>query len=473
MKIIPVIMAGGSGTRLWPLSRGVYPKQFLPLVGDQTQSQSTMLQQTCLRALELTGEAPVIICNEEHRFIASEQVRLSGINDATFILEPEGKNTAPAIALAAIQVLKQEDALMIVLSADHHIEDSQLFAKTVMQAVNAMAAGDMITFGITPNAPETGYGYIRKDKNCVNGLYAVNQFVEKPGLETAKAYLLSGQYLWNSGMFLFSASDYLSELKTHSPKMLSVCSASMDLAKNDMDFIRPDKKTFVTCPEDSIDYAVMESTEKAKVIPFDAQWSDVGSWSSLWEINAKDQNNNVVNGDVIAVNSKNSYINSQEKLTAVLGLENMVIVDTKDALLVANKDQVQDIKAIVNQLKKDNKQLTTHHREVYRPWGVYDSIDNGERYQVKRITVKPQAKLSLQMHHHRAEHWIVVSGTAKVVIGEKNKLLAENESVYIPIGTIHSLENPGKIPLELIEVQSGSYLGEDDIVRFEDKYGRV
>ena len=460
-------MAGGSGTRLWPLSRGMYPKQFLPLVGEDT-----MLQQTCKRAAAVSTEAPIIICNEEHRFIASEQIRLSGIQGAKLILEPEGKNTAPAVAIAALQVLLGEDAVLLVLSADHYIEDTNKFVETVLKAAKSAEQGGMVTFGISPTAPETGYGYILKGK-ADGELNLVESFVEKPNAEIAQQYLDSGEYLWNSGMFVFTASAYLNELSTHQPDILNACEKAMALANVDMDFIRPNKEAFSVCPDDSIDYAVMEKTSNAKVISFAADWSDVGSWSSLWDVNPKDADNNSVVGDVILSDTKSSYVHSNEKLTAVLGLEDIVIVDTKDALLVANKHKVQDIKSIVNQLKEQGRSQTSHHREVYRPWGIYDSIDNGERYQVKRITVKSGAKLSVQMHHHRAEHWIVVSGTAKVRIGEEEKLVSENESVYIPIGETHSLENPGRIPLELIEVQSGSYLGEDDIVRFEDKYGRV
>mgnify|MGYP000112002804 CR=1 FL=1 len=459
-------MAGGSGTRLWPLSRGMYPKQFLPLVGEDT-----MLQQTCRRAAAVSTEAPIIICNEEHRFIASEQIRLSGIQGAKLILEPEGKNTAPAVAIAALQVLLEDDAVLLVLSADHYIKDTDKFVDTVLKAASAAEQGGMITFGIAPTAPETGYGYILKGKPD-GELNLVDSFVEKPDLETAQQYLDSGQYLWNSGMFVFKASAYLSELKAYQPEILLACEKAMALAVSDMDFIRPNKDAFSLCPDDSIDYAVMEKTSLAKVISFAADWSDVGSWSSLWDVTEKDANGNSKVGDVILTDTNTSYIHSNEKLTAVLGLDDIVVVDTKDALLVANKNKVQDIKKIVNQLKAESRSQTNHHREVYRPWGVYDSIDSGKRYQVKRITVKPGAKLSVQMHHHRAEHWIVVSGTAKVTIGHQEKLISENQSVYIPIGETHSLENPGRIPLELIEVQSGSYLGEDDIVRFSDKYGR-
>ena len=468
MKIIPVIMAGGSGTRLWPLSRGSYPKQFLKLVGE-----STMLQQTYERTKAFTNENPIVICNEEHRFIAAEQLRLCGVNNPTLILEPVGRNTAPAIALAANHIIQDDDAVMVVLSADHYIENTQALADQVLKGSDAAVTGSMVTFGITPTQPETGYGYIKKSAKEISGLFDIEKFVEKPNAQLAQEYLDSGEYLWNSGMFVFTASAYLSELNIHRVDIASACQKAMHQAEVDMSFIRPDPVEFESCADESIDYAVMEKTQKAKVIPLTAGWSDIGAWSSLWDISPKCTNNNAIEGDVIAIDSNNCYVHSREKLTSILGLENIVVVDTKDALLVANKDSVQDIKKIVNQIKENHAPLARTHREVYRPWGVYDSIDNGARYQVKRITVKPAAKLSVQMHHHRAEHWIVVSGTAKVCIDGEAKLVAENESVYIPIGSVHSLENPGKIPLELIEVQSGGYLGEDDIVRFEDKYGRA
>lgn len=468
MKIIPVIMAGGSGTRLWPLSRGSYPKQFLKLVGD-----TTMLQQTYERAKEFTSENPIVICNEEHRFIAAEQLRLSGVKNPTLILEPAGRNTAPAIALAANHIIQEEDAVMVVLSADHYIKDTQALVEQVRKASDAAVTGSMVTFGITPNQPETGYGYIKKSTKEAGGIFDIVQFVEKPNANLAQQYLDSGEYLWNSGMFVFTASAYLSELNEHRNDIASACKNAMAKAEMDMSFIRPDPEEFKLCADESIDYAVMEITQKAKVIPLTAGWSDIGAWSSLWDISAKTSDNNAIEGDVISVDSKDCYVHSHEKLTSILGLENIVVVDTKDALLVARKDRVQDIKKIVNEIKENHAPLAKTHREVYRPWGVYDSIDNGSRYQVKRITVKPEAKLSVQMHHHRAEHWIVVSGVAKVSIDGETSLVAENESVYIPVGSVHALENPGKIPLELIEVQSGSYLGEDDIVRFEDRYGRA
>ena len=469
--ILPIIMAGGSGSRLWPLSRELYPKQFLTVSG-----KLSMLQQTVARLTGIEHHAPLFICNEEHRFIAAEQIRLGGFDHSGIILEPVGRNTAPAIALAALQALrnakKDEDPILLVLAADHLIDDTLAFQRSVTKALAFAQDGKLVTFGIVPTTPETGYGYIKVGESQGDA-FTVEQFVEKPDLNTAQNYLVSGGYYWNSGMFLFKASRYIEELKKYSPEILSVCEKSMEESSSDMDFVRVDKEAFQHCPDDSIDYAVMEKTESSMVIPMDAGWSDVGSWSALWEVSDKDENNNVVKGDVIAVNSVNNYLHSDNKLIAVVGIDNLVVVETKDAILVANKEQVQDVKMIVNHLKASGRTEHKIHREVYRPWGKYDSLDVGNRDQVKRITVKPGAKLSLQMHHHRAEHWIVVSGTAKVTNGDKTILLTENESTYIPIGQVHALENPGVLPLELIEVQSGSYLGEDDIVRFEDRYGRI
>ncbi len=462
-------MAGGNGTRLWPMSRGMYPKQFLALAGNET-----LLQQTVKRGAAISDESPIIICNEEHRFIVAEQLRQVALPNAEIILEPTGRNTAPAIALAALCVQrKYEDAILVVLSADHHIPETDAFSQAMRIACDTAGNGAMVTFGIKPTKPETGYGYIKQGEARSHSTYEVEQFVEKPDQSTAQSYLDSGCYLWNSGMFVFTASVYLNELHRHREDIYSVCAQAMESASLDMDFVRPDPDVFKLCPEESVDYAVMEKTDRAIVLPYLGGWSDVGSWDALWDINQKDANDSVIKGDVIQYNSTGNYIHSEDKLVATLGVNNLVIVDTKDALLVTTRDEAQNIKKLVAEIKKAHGKLTTHHREVYRPWGVYDSIDEGHRYQVKRITVKPGAKLSLQMHHHRAEHWIVVKGTASVTIGDSTKLLSENESVYIPIGITHSLENPGKIPLELIEVQSGSYLGEDDIVRFEDKYGRV
>lgn len=469
--ILPVIMAGGTGSRLWPLSRELYPKQFLKLKGELS-----MLQQTIARLSGIKHQAPLLICNEEHRFIAAEQLRVGGFDHSGIILEPVGRNTAPAIALAAIQALKtaskDEEPILLVLAADHLIEDENLFHKAVEQALPFAQDDQLVTFGITPTSPETGYGYI-KCRERHGDAFSVQEFVEKPSLDIAKAYLASGNYYWNSGMFLFKASRYLEELKAHRPDIFSACEKAMSATKPDMDFIRVSKEVFERCPDDSIDYAVMEKTRSAKMIPMDAGWSDVGSWSALWEVSEKDENQNVTSGDVINVNSTNSYIHAESKLVSTVGIDNLVVIETKDAVLVANKDKVQHVKDVVKLLKETGRTEHKIHREVFRPWGKYDSIDCGVRDQVKRITVKPGEKLSIQMHHHRAEHWIVVCGTAKVTIGEKTFLLSENESTYIPIGTIHALENPGKIPLEMIEVQTGGYLGEDDIVRFEDRYGRT
>jgi mannose-1-phosphate guanylyltransferase len=466
--IIPVIMAGGTGSRLWPLSRDLMPKQFLKLDGD-----TTMLQATVQRLQGLDALPPLVICNEEHRFIAAEQMRQINQLDHNIILEPAGRNTAPAIALAAMTAVKKgQDPLLLVLAADHIISDSNEFRQVVAQASQFAAADNLVTFGIVATGPETGYGYIKRGVEK-SGAYSVQQFVEKPDLATAKGYVSSGEYYWNSGMFIFKASVYLAELKQHRPDIYAACEQAMAEVDPDLDFIRVNKEAFLACPDDSVDYAVMERTTKAVVVPLNAGWSDVGSWSSLWDVTAKDENNNVHKGDVLSVASKHNYVFAETGLVATVGLENVIVVQTKDAVLVAAKDKVQDVKSIVQQLKGAGRTEHRIHREVYRPWGKYDSIDNGARYQVKRITVKPGEKLSIQMHHHRAEHWIVVSGTANVTVDGKDTLMSENQSIYIPLGAIHALENPGKIPLELIEVQSGSYLGEDDIVRFSDRYGRA
>jgi len=470
MSILPVIMAGGSGSRLWPLSRLQFPKQFLTLLGEQS-----LLQQTIDRLADIDAAYPLVICNEEHRFIIAEQLRQIGKLACNIILEPVGRNTAPAIALAALAATaKGDDPVLLVLAADHAIQNLKAFNQAVQLAKPAAQDGKLVTFGIVPQSPETGYGYIRQGiAQAHNGTFAVQQFVEKPDLETAKHYLASGEYLWNSGMFMFKASRYLHELEKHRPDILLACRAAMQHVDLDLDFVRIDEEAFLQSPDDSIDYAVMEKTSDAVIVPLDAGWSDIGSWSALWDVANKDNNGNAVHGDVILHDSSNNFIHAENALVATIGLENIVIVQTKDAVLVANKNNVQDVKKIVDYLKCNGRNEFRHHREIYRPWGKYDSIDNGHRYQVKRITVKPGAKLSVQMHHHRAEHWIVVSGMAKVTNGDKTFLVNENESTYIPVGIVHALENPGKIDLELIEVQSGGYLGEDDIVRFEDKYGRV
>lgn len=465
----PVILAGGTGSRLWPKSRAALPKQFLALASD-----NTMLQDTISRLNGTSAEKPIVICNDAHRFLVAEQLRTSNEKHGGIILEPVGRNTAPAIALAALHALNEgDDPVLLVLAADHLIKDQASFHEAIAKANVLAENGNLVTFGIVPNQAHTGYGYIKAGDSIANG-YTVAQFVEKPDLSTAQSYVDSGDYFWNSGMFMFKASRYIEELEKHAPDILNVCRDAIDTECNDLDFIRIDPEVFAQCRDDSIDYAVMEQTDKAAMVPLDAGWSDVGSWSSLWETaDSKDANGNVVVGDAILDGVNNSYINAEERLISVIGLDDVVVVETKDAVMVAHKDKVQDIKNVVNKLKAEKRPEFEFHREVFRPWGSYDSIDNGERFQVKRISVKPGEKLSVQMHHHRAEHWIVVSGTASVTIGENTELVTENESVYIPIGEVHALENPGKIPLELIEVQSGAYLGEDDIVRFSDRYGRT
>jgi mannose-1-phosphate guanylyltransferase len=463
MTICAVIMAGGSGTRLWPVSRASHPKQFLALHGDDT-----MLQSTVKRLEGLNIESSITICNEEHRFFVAEQLREID-KLGSIILEPVGRNTAPAIALAALTA--KDDPLLLVLAADHVIQDEAAFREAVIRAISLAEAGKLVTFGIVPSAPHTGYGYIKRGKDLGEG-FEVDAFVEKPSSDVAQDYFSSGDYYWNSGMFLFRASNYLEELKKFRPDILEQCQGSVMDVKTDLDFLRIDKDMFESCSAESVDYAVMEKTSHAVVVPMDAGWSDIGSWSSLWDISEKDSEGNSTHGDVILHNTRNSYVRSDNKLVAVIGIDDLVVVSTKDVLMVAHKDSDQDVKMITESLKIQARSEWQLSREVYRPWGKYDSIDSGEGYQAKRITVKPGAKLSVQMHHHRAEHWVVVSGTATVTIGEKSFLLSENESAYIPVGVVHALENPGKVDLELIEVQTGSYLGEDDIVRFEDKYGR-
>ncbi|MCE8014838.1 mannose-1-phosphate guanylyltransferase/mannose-6-phosphate isomerase [Halomonas sp. MCCC 1A17488] len=461
-------MAGGSGSRLWPLSRQLRPKQFLPVTGE-----GSMLQETLRRLSPLEHRAPLLICNEEHRFLVAEQLRQQGITDARILLEPEGRNTAPAIALAALQAVEEDpEALLLVLAADHLIKDVEAFHASIQHAQALAEQGQLVTFGVVPTHAETGYGYIQRGEGQGDFGFRVKRFVEKPDAATAEDYLATGNYYWNSGMFLFRASRYLEELERFQPAMVKACRAALAGAREDLDFTRLDAEAFQACPADSIDYAVMERTAHASVVPLEAGWSDIGSWSALWEVSERDAQGNACHGDVMLHDSHNLLVHADHRLVATVGVEDLVVVETKDAVLVARQDRVQEVKQIVERLKAEGRSEHHNHREVYRPWGVYDSIDNGSRYQVKRITVKPGAKLSVQMHHHRAEHWVVVSGTAKVSIGEKTQLVSENESTYIPIGQVHALENPGKIPLELIEVQSGSYLGEDDIVRFTDRYGR-
>ncbi len=488
--IVPVILSGGTGSRLWPLSRELYPKQFLNLVNNQ----NTMLQDTVLRTLCITGiGAPQVICNEEHRFMVAEQMRRIGVEPAAVILEPCGRNTAPAVAVAALEaVTGGQNPILLVLPADHVISNEAAFHRAVEAGRPYAEAGKLITFGVLPQGPETGYGYIRAEKNPLSSpadgpvekgispgrgaddadVYAVAAFVEKPDRSTAEKYLATGEYFWNSGMFMFTARRYLEELERFEPDILAACRAAYGGSTRDKGFSRLSAESFAACPSNSIDYAVMEETNDAVVIALDAGWSDVGSWSALWEIGERDVSGNVLKGDVIVHESRGCLISAASRLVAAVGIEDCVIVETPDAVLVARKDRVQDVKAIVNQLNSRKRQEAFTHRKVHRPWGAYQAVDSDERFQVKRISVAPGASLSLQMHYHRAEHWIVVKGTARITRGDEVIILSENQSAYIPLGITHRLENPGVIPLELIEVQSGSYLGEDDIVRFEDVYGR-
>ena len=464
----PVVLVGGTGSRLWPKSRAALPKQFLPIT-----SSGSMLQDTITRLDDIETEAPIFICNESHRFLLAEQLREKEIAHGGILLEPVGRYTVPAIALAALHATQNgEDPTLLVLAADHLIKNADAFHQAIKKAEQLAENGHLVIFGIVPSEPHTGYGYIKSGEALSAG-YVVDKFVEKPNIGTAQEYVESGKYFWNSGMFVFKANRYLAELEKYAPDILLACKQSIATESSDLDFIRIDSEVFGGCPDDSIDYAVMEKTDKAAMVALDAGWSDVGSWSSLWEASSKDENGNVTVGDTLLENTHNSYVNSEGKFVAVIELDDVIVVETKDAVMVANKDKAQNIKNVVTTLKQEKRPEFQFHREVFRPWGSYDSIDSGKRFQVKRVTVKPQEKLSVQMHHHRAEHWIVVSGTASVTINDETKLVTENQSVYIPIGAVHSLENPGKIPLELIEVQSGAYLGEDDIVRFSDKYGRI
>lgn len=478
--IIPVILSGGSGTRLWPLSRELYPKQLLALT-----SEHTLLQQTAQRlsGMKEVG-APIVICNEEHRFLVAEQLREINVKPAAIILEPVGRNTAPAIAVAAAAVSAKTDAaeedVLLVLPADHLINNNKIFRQAVILGAHWAKQGKMVTFGIVPHTPETGYGYIKRGEKLPTPYkkeklqtYAIAEFVEKPKLATAKKYVKSGKYFWNSGMFLFRSDQYLEELAGHAPKILEQTRKAYQAVTKDLDFQRLNKEAFAACPSDSVDYAVMEKTANGVIIPIDPGWNDIGSWSSLWDVGHKDKQGNITIGDVLTHDTHNSYIYAGKRLLATVGIHDAVIVETADAVLVAHKDRVQEVKQIVTRLKEEGRPEVNLHRKVFRPWGSYESISLGDRYQVKCIIVNPGAILSLQLHHHRAEHWVVVKGTAKITRGEETFILSENESTYIPLGTKHRLENPGVIPLELIEVQSGSYLAEDDIVRLDDNYGRT
>ena len=465
--IVPVILSGGGGTRLWPLSRKFYPKQFINLV-----NETTLFQDTILRLPEDVAE-PLIICNKEHRFLAAEQLREIGKKTKGIILEPEGRNTAPAVALAALQFInKGEDPILLVLSADHLIKNIEAFHQSITIASELAENNKLITFGVVPDKAETGYGYIEANINNTDDYYSIKSFTEKPSQKNAKKYLDSVNYLWNSGMFMFKASVYLSELEKFEPEILSACKKSCTTENIDSDFIRIDNDAFHQCPNESIDYAVMEHTKNGVVVPLDANWSDVGSWSSLWDIKTKDNNDNVSEGDVFLEDVKNTYTYSSNRLVSVIGVSNLVIVDTQDALLVADKQQTHNIKKIVARLNNDKRSEVDNHRKVFRPWGYYDSVNSEEGFQVKRIVVNSGAKLSLQKHKYRAEHWVIVKGVALVTCDDKIFELVENQSTYIPQGSLHRLENHQDIPLEIIEIQTGNYLGEDDIIRFEDDYQR-
>ncbi len=470
MKIIPVILSGGSGTRLWPLSRKQYPKQYLPLVGDNTMLQETVLR---LNGLDNLSD-PIIVCNADHRFLVAEQCQQINITNPTILLEPIGRNTAPAIAAASLQSLKiSDDAVLLVLSADHVIQDINAFHAAINIANEQAQNGKLATFGIVPTDANTGYGYIKSSKTNNDGAYKVEEFVEKPDLKTAESYLEQGNYLWNSGMFMFKAGVLIDELTTHSPDIVKAVNNSVDSAARDLDFIRLDGQAFESSPSDSIDYALMEKSDNVVVVPLDAQWNDIGSWSALYDIGTKDNNGNVVKGDVIIQDATNTYINANHHMVAVIGVDNLIVIDTPDATFIATQDKAQEVKSIVESLQVNGRDEGGAHRKVYRPWGWYDSIEMGRHFQVKRLHINPGAKLSLQMHHKRAEHWVVVNGTATAINGEDVLTLTEGKSTYIPLGVKHALENRTNEPLEIIEIQSGTYLGEDDITRFEDIYGRI
>jgi mannose-1-phosphate guanylyltransferase/mannose-6-phosphate isomerase len=469
--LIPLILSGGSGTRLWPVSRRNLPKQFLSLSGD-----GTLFQQTVARTRKLPEvTAPIIVASEDHRFLAADQLLEAGVKNATILLEPAARNTAPAIALGALKAVERDpQALLLVLPADHLIGDTKSFVNAVQQALPAAREGWLVTFGIRPDRPETGFGYIRRAESIGGGAFRVERFVEKPDLATAEGYVKDGGYDWNSGMFLFKAARYLEELGQHAPEMLEAVRKAYATGHGDLDFVRVDAEAFAKVPDNSIDYAVMEKTSRAAVVPVSCAWSDIGSWSALWLSGQHDEQGNQREGDTLTVNTRNSLLRSHDRhMIATVGVDDLIVVSTPDATLVAHRNAAQDVKKVVDQLKASGRTEHSFHRVVHRPWGSYDSLEAGGRFQVKRIVVKPGASLSLQKHHHRAEHWIVVSGTAEVTCDEKVFLLAENQSTYIPLGSVHRLRNPGKVPLELIEVQSGSYLGEDDIVRFDDVYGRA
>ncbi len=466
--ITPVLLCGGVGSRLWPVSRQVRPKQYLNLIGE-----TSMLQQTLTRIESLAQTSPIIVCNEEHRFLVAEQVRQLGLTSPTIILEPEGKNTAPAIALAAIAASASDSEVnLLVLPADHYVGKPTALIDAIEKAASAASQGKLVTFGLVPSRPETGYGYIRRGEALAIDVSVLERFVEKPDQPTAEGYIASGDYVWNSGMFMFTAGQFLASLAKFQPKMAQVCQRAMEQAERDMDFIRPDAEVFTTCPSDSIDYAVMEHMPDGAVVSLDCDWSDIGDWSALWEAGDQDSAGNVTHGDVVLNQTQNSYIRSQSRLVTTTGVSDIVVVETADAVMVADRHSVQDVKDIVNALKASDRSEADVHQRVFRPWGSHESLTSGAGFQVKRLIVNPGQQLSLQLHHHRAEHWVVVRGTAKVVNGDSELILSADQSTYIPLGVKHRLSNPGPEVLELIEVQSGSYLGEDDIIRFDDVYGR-
>jgi mannose-1-phosphate guanylyltransferase/mannose-6-phosphate isomerase len=478
--LLPVIMAGGSGTRLWPLSRALYPKQFLVLQGNQSLFQQAHLRLQALGADDLVVDKPCVVGNEEHRFLVLDQLRELKGEPSSLLLEPTGRNTAPAVTLAALQATANgEDPILVVTPADQTVTDEAAYTAALQKAVRAAANGDIVILGITPDRPETGFGYIRTGAADAQGVRSVAAFVEKPDLDTAKGYVADGGYFWNSGMFVMKASRWLAALAHFRPDIADATKASFDVRTTDAQFVRPGKAEFAAVPSESVDYAVMEQCPAkpdsgfvVRMVPLDAGWSDLGAWDAVWQVSPHDAQGNASQGDALFQNSSNTLVHATSRLVAAVGLDNIVVVETPDAVLVADRSASQDVKKIVSTLDKQSRTEGTVHRRVHRPWGWYDSIDMGPRFQVKRILVNPKASLSLQMHHHRAEHWIVVSGTAEVTVGDKVVLLSENQSTYIPLGTVHRLINPGAIPLEIIEVQSGSYLGEDDIVRFQDNYGR-
>jgi len=476
--ILPVILSGGSGTRLWPLSREQYPKQLLALLNDKTLIQNTVLRLQGVKGVE----SPLVVCNDSHRFIVAEQLRQINREPSGIILEPAGRNTAPAIAIAALHACRNgDDPILAILPSDHVVRDLAVFRQALEKGAELAQQGCLVTFGIVPNAPETGFGYIKRHAEALAEpegkelpfAYKIESFVEKPDAATARKFLESGHYTWNSGMFLFKASSIQEEMERHCPDILASCREAVKGARSDLDFTRLDEKAFLSCRPDSIDYAVMEKTARGVVVPLDAGWSDVGSWQALWQLGLPDDHGNVLRGDVILQDCQDNFVYADSRMVAAVGVKNLVVVETPDAVLVADRGQAQRVKEIAERLKAEKRPEYFGHVKVHRPWGSYQTVDLEDRFQVKRITVKPGATLSLQMHHHRAEHWVVVRGTARVTCGEKVIMLSENQSTYIPLGTKHRLENPGVIPLELIEVQSGSYLGEDDIVRFEDHYGRT